>query len=239
LFGLHFFIILFNIVKKIILKLEYSTYSHISFDLWLTLIKSNPEFKNKRNLLFKDFFEVNCSIEKVGEVIRHYDLLCNNINEKTGLNIDTFEIYCFILNALNVDIDEIGIEKLNQFYKEADLLFMTFKPNLIYPKIQLLFKQIVEQEKTISILSNTAFIKGNTLRKLMSYYELENYFSFQIYSDEVGFSKPNPAIFQLVYHEIKDFKSIEKKEVLHIGDNKTADYNGAIKFGFDALLVKI
>ena len=110
---------------------------------------------------------------------------------------------------------------------------------LIYPKIQLLFEEIVEQEKTISVLSNTAFIKGVTLRKLMSYYELENYFSFQIFSDETGFSKPNKEIFQLVYNQIEILKSVEKKEVLHIGDNIIADYNGAIEFGFDALLIKI
>ena len=221
------------------LKLEYSEYQHLSFDLWLTLIKSNPEFKNKRNLLFKDFFEVEYSIEKVTEVVRYYDVLCNNINEKTGLNIDTFEIYYLILNALNVNINDIEIEKLSQFYDETELLFMKFKPDLIYPKIQLLFKEIVEQEKTISILSNTAFIKGVTLRKLISYYELENFFSFQIYSDETGFSKPNKEIFQLVYNQIESLKSIAKKEVIHIGDNKIADYNGAIKFGFNALLIKI
>jgi putative hydrolase of the HAD superfamily len=221
------------------LKLEYSEYKHLSFDLWLTLIKSNPEFKNKRNLLFKDFFEVEYSIDKVTEVVRYYDVLCNNINEKTGFNIDTFEIYYFILNALNVNINDIEIEKLSKFYKETELLFMKFKPDLIYPKIQLLFEEIVEQEKTISILSNTAFIKGVTLRKLISYYDLENYFSFQIYSDETGFSKPSKEMFQLVHNEIKSLKSIEKKEVIHIGDNKIADYDGAMKFGFDALLIKI
>ena len=221
------------------MKLEYSKYKHISFDLWLTLIKSNPEFKNKRNLLFKDFFEVNSSIEKVTDVVRHYDVLCNNINEKTGLNVDTFEIYYLILNALNVNIDEIGIERLSHFYKEAEMLFMKFKPDLIYPKVQLLFKEIIEQEKTISILSNTAFIKGTTLRALIEHYELENFFSFQIYSDETGFSKPNNEIFKLVYNEVNSFKSIEKKEILHIGDNRIADYDGAINFGFDALLIKI
>ena len=221
------------------MKLEYSKYKHISFDLWLTLIKSNPEFKNKRNLLFKDFFELECSIDKVTEVIRHYDLLCNNINEKTGLNIDTFEIYYLILGALNVKINNVEVEKLSQFYKEAELLFMKFKPDLIYPNIQLLFKEIIEQEKTISILSNTAFIKGTTLRSLIEHYELENYFSFQIYSDETGFSKPSNEIFKLVYNEVNSIKSIEKKEILHIGDNRIADYNGAINFGFDALLIKI
>ncbi len=221
------------------MEINIQQHQHFSFDLWLTLIKSNPEFKNKRNLLFKDFFEINCTTDKLSEVVRYYDLLCNNINEKTGLNIDTFEIYYLILNALNVKIDEIGTEKLTQFYDETELLFMKFKPDLIDPKIQLLFQQIVAQGKTINILSNTAFIKGITLRKVLEHYELNRYFSFQIFSDEVAFSKPNSAIFQFVYNEIKSFKSIEKKQVLHVGDNKIADYNGALNFGFDAFLLKI
>lgn len=221
------------------MEINIQRHQHFSFDLWLTLIKSHPEFKNKRNLLFKDFFEIDCSINKLAEVIRYYDLLCNNINEKTGLNFDTFEIYYLILNALNVNIDEIGTDKLTQFYDETELLFMNFKPDLIDSKIQIIFKQIIEQGKTINVLSNTAFIKGVTLRKVLEHYELNPYFSFQIFSDEEGFSKPNPAIFQLVYNEILKFKSIEKKEVLHIGDNKIADYNGALNFGFDGLLLKI
>lgn len=221
------------------MEINIQQHQHFSFDLWLTLIKSNPEFKNKRNLLFKDFFEIDCTKDKLSEVVRYFDLLCNNINEKTGLNIDTFEIYYLILNALNVKIDEIETEKLTQFYDETELLFMKLKPDLIDPKIQLLFQQIVAQGKTINILSNTAFIKGITLRKVLEHYELNRYFSFQIFSDEVGFSKPNSAIFQLVYNEIKSFKSIEKKQVLHVGDNKIADYNGALNFGFDAFLLKI
>lgn len=221
------------------MEINIQLHQHFSFDLWLTLIKSHPEFKNKRNILFKDFFEIDCSIEKLAEVIRYYDLLCNNINEKTGLNFDTFEIFYLILNALNVNINDIETKKLTQFYNETELLFLKFKPNLIEPKIQLLFKEIIDEGKTINILSNTAFIKGITLRKLLEHYELSSYFSFQIFSDEVGFSKPNPAIFQLVYDEIKLFKPLEKKEILHIGDNKIADYNGALNFGFDALLLKI
>jgi putative hydrolase of the HAD superfamily len=203
------------------------------------LIKSNPEFKIKRNLLFRDFFAIDCAIEKVTEVVRYYDVLCNTINEKTGLNFDTYEIYYLILNALNVKINEIETEQLNLFYTETELLFLEYKPQLLYPNIQLLFKEIITQEKTISILSNTAFIKGSTLRKVISHYELSDYFKFQIYSDEVGFSKPNPKIFQLVYDQINNFKPLQKKEVLHIGDNIVADYNGAIRFGFDAHLLKV
>ncbi len=221
------------------MNINHKNYSHLSFDLWLTLIKSNPEFKIKRNLLFRDFFAVAAPIEKVTAVVRYYDVLCNNINEKTGLNFDTYEIYYLILSALNVKIDEIETEQLNLFYAETELLFLDYKPQLLYPNIKRLFEEVTAQQKTINILSNTAFIKGRTLRKVLSHYELSEYFKFQIYSDEVGFSKPNPKVFQLVYDQINSFKTIQKNEILHIGDNSVADYKGAIDFGFGAHLLKV
>jgi len=220
------------------LKLNYQKYSHFSFDLWLTLIRSNPEFKQKRNLLFKDFFEINAPIERVTEVIRYYDVLCNNINEKTGLNLSTYEIYYLILNALDVNLSANGTEKLGEFYNETEILFFKYKPDLIFPNIKLQFEEIVGQGKSINILSNTGFIKGRSLKKLLSYYELTDSISFQIYSDEVGFSKPNNEIFQLVFDQLNESKKISKNEVLHIGDNSIADYDGALNFGFEAHLLK-
>lgn len=221
------------------MKIDYQNYSHLSFDLWLTLIKSNPEFKQKRNLLFKEFFEIEHGIDKVNEVVRYYDVLCNSINEKTGSNIDTYEIYYLILSSLNVDLEKNDTNRLLQFYKQTEELFLNYKPVLIYADIQKVFKEVTNQDKSISILSNTAFIRGRVLRKLLEYYDLAEYFKFQIYSDEVGFSKPNMAIFQLVFDEVNKYKKIDKKDVLHIGDNSIADYNGAIQFGFNAHLLKI
>ena len=141
------------------MKLNYKNYNHFSFDLWLTLIRSNPEFKRKRNLLFKDFFEINASIEKVTEVVRYYDVLCNNINEKTGLNLTTYEIYYLILGALEVNLASNGIERLAVFYDETEALFFNNKPELIFPEIKLQFEEIVAEGKSINILSNTGFIK--------------------------------------------------------------------------------
>ena len=219
------------------MNLNISEHSHFSFDLWLTIIKSNPEFKKKRNSLFKDYFEVNKSIEEVTKVIRYYDVLCNSINEKSGLNFNTFEIYFLILNALEVDLELIDTVVLEDFYKETEKLFMTFKPDLIYSDIESIFKKIKQHDKTVSILSNTGFIKGDSLRKLLEYYDLNKYFSFQLYSDETGFSKPSTKMFQLVYNQVCEIKFLEKKNILHVGDNVRADYNGAMNFGFSALLI--
>ncbi|WP_291151795.1 HAD family hydrolase [Flavobacterium sp. UBA7680] len=219
------------------MKIDIKNYKHISFDLWLTLIKSNSEFKTKRNKLFKDFFEIEADEKTVADKIRYYDLACNNINEKTGLNIDTFEIYSLILNSLNHNYENISFEKLNDYYIESELLLLNYKPVLMYSDLKKYLKTIQSEGKTMNLLSNTAFIKGYTLRKIISFYELDDFFSFQIYSDECGFSKPNYKIFELVYNEVNKIELMSKSAILHVGDNKNADYNGAKNYGFDALLI--
>ncbi len=219
------------------MNIDINKYKHYSFDLWLTLIRSNPLYKNKRDILFKDFFEINDNINFISQSIRYYDILCNRISEKTGKHIDFYHIYYLILNSLKVKIDSLDKTKLDEFYYLSEDLFLQYKPELIFPDLNLTLRQIHESGKTINILSNTAFIKGNTLRKIITQYELNKYFSFQLYSDETGFTKPNPLFFDILMKNINENQTLEKKEIVHIGDNKSADFEGAINYGLNAILV--
>lgn len=222
------------------MKIDTVPYQHFSFDLWLTLIKSNPKFKSKRDQLFRDFFSIEQNLEKVSETIRLYDKVCNKINDQTGIHIETNQIYYLILNELQKDINEIEVKKLEEFYLETEILFMNYKPLMIYPDIDTFFTYLISQGKTISVLSNTGFIKGKTLRKLLSYYNLENFFSFQLYSDEMRCAKPSPFAFnQLVENAFSINKNIfGKLDIVHIGDNELADFKGAINVGLQSILIK-
>lgn len=217
--------------------IDIHNHCHFSFDLWLTLIKSHPEFKRKRVELFSSFFNVDKPIEEVAKTVKYYDDLCNTINEVTGGNIDTFEIYLMILGALNVDIKSLNREKLNEFYNKSEELFLEYRPVVIFENIHDFFKDIKNQGKTINILSNTGFIKGTTMRKFLVHENLDQYIDFHIYSDEMNCSKPNPLIFQEVKKNIKD-QNLPMNRILHIGDNPVADYQGAKNFGFSAHLLK-
>lgn len=217
--------------------IDIHNHCHFSFDLWLTLIKSHPEFKTKRVELFSSFFNVDAPIEVVARTVKYYDDLCNTINEVTGGNIDTFEIYLMILGALNVDIKFLNKEKLNKFYVKSEELFLEYKPVIIFENIHSFFDEIKNQGKTINILSNTGFIKGKTMRKFLIHENLDQYIDFHIYSDEINCSKPNPLIFQEVKNNIKD-QELPMRQILHIGDNPVADYKGAKDFGFSAHLLK-
>ncbi|MGV2449858.1 UNVERIFIED_CONTAM: HAD family hydrolase [Ralstonia mannitolilytica] len=217
--------------------IDIHNHSHFSFDLWLTLIKSHPEFKAKRVELFSSFFNVDKPIEQVAKTVKYYDDLCNTINEVTGGNIDTFEIYLMILGSLDVDVKQLNKENLNKFYNKSEELFLEYKPVVIFENIHDFFEDIKNQGKTINILSNTGFIKGKTMRKFLIHENLDQYIDFHIYSDEINCSKPNPLIFQEVKNKIKD-QNLAMNQILHIGDNPVADYQGAKNFGFSAHLLK-
>lgn len=216
--------------------IDIHNHSHFSFDLWLTLIKSHPEFKAKRVELFSSFFDVKKPINEVAKVVKYYDDLCNSINEITGGNIDTFEIYLLILNALEVDVKQLSKDHLNDFYQKSEDLFLEYKPVVIFENLHQFFDKIKNQGKTINILSNTGFIKGKTMRKFLRIENLDQYIDFHVYSDEMNCSKPHPKIFQEVKNLLPN-QDLDIKQVLHIGDNPFADYKGAKDFGFNAHLL--
>lgn len=214
------------------------TIKHCSIDLWYSLIKSNPVFKAKRALYFYEKVNTkNKSLEQVEATFRKIDLMCNAINEKTGNNICAEEMYGMVIYLLNDSMLDFEKEKLAYLYEELETLFFQFSP-ILFNEQTIPTLQKLKKTKTLSILSNTAFIKASSLRKLLSNLNIEQYFSFQIYSDEVGFSKPNQAIFKLMIYKINlVHNGILNKQILHIGDNPLADIEGAKALGINTFLI--
>lgn len=217
-------------------------YQHYSFDLWLTLIKSNPGFKIERTKIFhRDFNLSNKSIDEVAKVFRQVDLMCNAVNENTGKNIDAEEMYLMVISLMNdnqLNIKDIDIKKL---YFDMEAVVFNYLPLLYSPvTIEVLDHLKNKSGGTISLLSNTGFIKGITLRKVLAELKIEQYFDFQLYSDEAGMSKPNPAFFELMLQNIKRVnhpKQINLNSIIHIGDNPVADIEGANTAGIKSLLI--
>jgi len=218
--------------------MDYKQYKHVSFDLWMTLIRSNPGFKQKRAGLFRDYFEIQRSLEDVQLSVRKFDVLVNEINESIGRNVDTFELYILILNDLGVDHKKYTLADFNAFYAHTEHLFREYRPEPIIDKLPFRLEDLHAASITMNILSNTGFIRGHTLRELLDHYGLGQYFTFQIYSDEACISKPNPLIFDKVYEEISKTTIFDKKQILHVGDNPRADFNGARTYGFSAYLLE-
>lgn len=216
-------------------------YKHYSFDLWLTLIKSDPAFKIERTKYFHENFNTTKkTVEEVALIFRQVDLMVNAINEKTGKNIDADEMYLMVISIINdysTAFQEIDVEEL---YLVMEALLLKHMPLLYCSEcIDVLNKLRESDLSTISILSNTGFIKGKTLRKVLKHLELDGLIDFQLYSDEVRLSKPNREFFQLMLDSIdqKKHPQILLKQIIHIGDNPVADVRGAEAIGINSLLI--
>ena len=216
-------------------------YKHYSFDLWLTLIKSNPQFKIERAKYFHTHYNpAKKSLEEITAIFRKVDLMMNSINEKSGKNIDAEEMYLVVISVINdysADFSNIDIDGL---YTEMENLLMQHMP-LMYceDSLDVLRKLKDSGSSTTSLLSNTGFIKGRTLRKILNHLELDKLLDFQLYSDEVRMSKPNPLFFKLLLDTIDRQKHVDLQlhEILHIGDNPVADVLGAELCGIKSLQI--
>lgn len=216
-------------------------YKHYSFDLWLTLIKSNPVFKQERAKLFhRQYNRKGKSLEEVSAIFRQVDLMVNSINEKTGKNVDAEEMYLMVISIINEYSTNFTDVDIHGLYMDMEQLLMENMPVLYCgDSLQVLYKLKESGLSTTSLLSNTGFIKGRTLRKLLTELQLDGLLDFQLYSDEVRMSKPNAAFFQLMLDTIDRNKHVdlELSEIIHIGDNPHADVKGAEALGIKSLLI--
>lgn len=208
--------------------------NHISLDFWGTLVFSNDNFRQARalflaNELNKNPNEISYSFKQIGEKY-------NRFQEKGLNNTKPIELFKEVVKHLNIEENTIDIKSL--FVKVLDI----FKEN--YPLINTDLKSIIdgnlENGKTVSILSNTAFIPGSVISSFLDDNFGANYFSFKLFSDEVKIAKPNIEIYNLMYENIKSIfpSGINKNQILHIGDNYQNDVLGAKKFGFNSFLIK-
>lgn len=216
-----------------------AVYRHYSFDLWLTLIKSNPLFKQQRSRLFHQQFNTQGKpLAEVEYIFRQVDVMVNSINETTGKNIDAEEMYLMVISLMNdnkICLQDIDIQTL---YRQMENLLFEYLPVIYCVNTGNVLSYVKAQDNcTLSILSNTGFIKGSTLRKVLKELAIGQYFNFQLYSDEAGLSKPNKAFFQLMLNEVMALRPLPLNEIIHIGDNPKADIWGAEMAGINSMLV--
>lgn len=215
-------------------------YQHYSFDLWLTLIRSNPAFKEERARYFHARHNAKGKpLNEVAAVFRQVDVMCNRINERCGGNIDAEEMYLMVISLLHdqeVDLQSVDIDAL---YADMETLLFRYLPTAYEPATCGVLETLKGAGHSLNILSNTGFIKGATLRKVLRQLGMDRYFDFQLYSDELGMSKPNRRFFLELLSQVEVLKAseIDPARVLHTGDNPLADVAGARAAGLQAHLI--
>lgn len=216
-------------------------YKHYSFDLWLTLIKSNPTYKQERvQYFFRNFNSKHKSIDEIAITFRQVDLMVNAINEKAGKNVDADEMYLMIISMINdydFNFSDVDLKVLDQ---DMEQIVFNHMPQLYCDDCLAVLEKIKDSGKSsTNILSNTGFIKGKTLKKVIEHLGIGQFIDFQLYSDEVRMSKPNAGFFQLMLDRIDRTKhpGLLLSDVIHVGDNPHADIRGAEAMGINSMLI--
>jgi putative hydrolase of the HAD superfamily len=207
---------------------------HLSFDLWLTLIKSHPLFKRKRAELIADRFRPkNMSVEQIETLIRQKDKIFDRYNEIQGRKIPAKAMYLHILRKMDAGYGDITEEDAEWVMQQSNELLMDYTPRLLNEQVPDILSGLQSEVESMNIGSNTGYIEGKALHKVLKKTGIHHFFSFFVFSDEVHISKPSARFFR----HIHEGANLPKSGILHIGDNPKTDYRGATDFGFNALLI--
>ncbi|MBC7891049.1 MAG: HAD family hydrolase, partial [Sphingobacteriaceae bacterium] len=219
------------------------TYRHYSFDVWLTLIRSNPAFRRERTAYFAEHFNpLGRSLAEVDSLIREVDVACTRINELVGRNIDAQELFLLMAQRLGTDLAGVTPERLQRAQHDLGELFLANPPRLLDAHLPAVLTELRARGATLSLLSNTGLIPGALLRQVWPVFGLGGMFAFQLYSDEVSLSKPNPALYNRLYELVRQLPehqsvTLQRTDVIHVGDNPVADQAGATAAGLNAHLL--
>lgn len=207
---------------------------HITLDLWLTLIRSHPEYKRKRaeraHELISEFFSKNYGVKRIGDVINWVDRYHNQIMQTTGVHrlkqVDMWALFLFTLGE-----EEYTLEQINSFIDQSEHVFFNYPPVLIESDLLNTLRTLRDMGLTIDIISNTGFITKRVLVVSEPISEILELVDKFITSDSIGIAKPSVGIFRQAAINTSAYSSF-----LHVGDNIIADVHGARRAGFLASL---
>jgi len=194
----------------------------ISFDLWGTLIKSNPEYRSKRAKIVQNFCP-NLSLEDIEMTFQNVKKDIDSNVEKFGLSYNAIDIYEIIINELNIN-HSVSANMLKVF---CENVFIENPPSLYDEDTEEVLKLLYEQDYKLILSSNTLMIESHILLELLVNLNIAKYFNDFIFSDVIKVSKPSVHFFQ----ELQIRSKCLKEHIVHVGDNYITDYVGAHNYG--------
>lgn len=197
----------------------------ISFDLWNTLVVSNPKFQAARLGLCIEYSPLG--VNDITQTLKE-------VKEDIDFKVQTFGIQFKCNTALTILANslEIHTEDIEDFCIEYNEIFIENPPLVLPHVIETLTK--LKEDYRLVLSSNTVMLSGEQLRLALAKTGLMDMFSHLYFSDELGVSKPNPKFF----FKIQKGAQVMSKDILHVGDNLECDVRGGFKYGFKTIQVK-
>lgn len=202
----------------------------ISFDLWGTLIKSNPTHKKARATVISSHLlnrhHIVVDAVDVFTEMRAFEKMLDFYSEATGKQMPVDDAYATMLRMFGVSI---GLaESARELQDELKELFKLYKPHFIEGSKETLAVLRMRGIR-VGLCSNTSLIRGKDLVEVLN---LDNLFDCLVFSDEREYCKPDYRMFVDVFSGMRT-----TRDILHVGDNPHTD--GAVSrfYAAEAIIV--
>ena len=201
----------------------------ISFDVWGTLVKPNKGYSATRARVVAEVIGWTGDAETAATALR---AACDELDaemDRTGTCLNfapRIDLTCAKLSLPTISTGEMA--KLEHQVMESH---RKFPPHLTEDSLLYTLAALRSWGYRLAVISNTGITSGETLRALLADVGILHYINYELYSDEVGYSKPSSEIFAALAR----MSGVAPEHTLHIGDNRVADYQGATDSGLHGL----
>jgi putative hydrolase of the HAD superfamily len=197
----------------------------VSFDVWGTLLRGNPDFKSRREALVAEAFGTDPGATTRAMHAADEDL--DSATLRTGRQFGYEE-------RLHRTATVLGVPRLTDAALAAVEVQMIEAlrrdpPTLTEADVPATLARIRAAGLGLAVTSNTGFLNGARMRPTLA--ALGLLVDHHVFSNEVGHAKPARAIFA----RLTSLAGCKPAEILHVGDNHTADVRGAREAGLRAL----
>lgn len=202
----------------------------VTFDLWNTLLE-NKDFTEPRINSLKRDLKVEGWIFPDSELIRAYDSASEYYRREWKLNHSHLSVRRrveHILTGLGIPFTADLIRSVIGSFMNA---YVVDPPALKEGVEETL--EALNGEYRMGIISDTGVTPGSIIREHLEGHELLHYFTSTVFSDEVGYCKPDPKVFEKALNELE----VRPEEAVHVGDLLRTDVAGAKGVGMKVVLV--
>jgi len=144
-----------------------------------------------------------------------------------GRHYGAIEHVHHVLGLLGVEPCDGGVtraaDRIEELGKRADLLLL--------PGVAETLPALAAAGLKLGLISDTGLTPGRVLVTFLERDGLLPYFSSLTFSDETGFPKPDPRVFDLTLAEM----GVKADSSLHVGDTPRTDIAGALNVGMRAV----
>ncbi len=135
-----------------------------------------------------------------------------------------------LLDGLGKQLPE---DDFQEFVQHLENMELEYRPNPAPGAVEAL--KALHGKYKLAVISDAIFSPGKNLRVLLQDAGMYEYFDHFVFSDELGNSKPHPAVFESVAQAF----DIDVKDIVHVGDRPHNDIGGPHAVGARGLLLTV